>query len=90
MSKLTQRRKIASKVYNEDSLRTLSVNHRPSEIANIMGVDLRKVHRAMRNYGIIDTREPVESIKLRIKDTEKGRRLAKALGLEVGVEYPRT
>lgn len=90
MKKLTQRRKTVSQIHNEDKLKALSESHKPSEIATIMGVDPRKVHRAMRNYGILDTQEPTESIKLRIKDTEKGRRLAEALGLEVGVDYPRT
>lgn len=75
-------------VYNEDVLRDLYEHNTPAQISKILKIDPRKTHRALRNAGFISTTEPLESIRMRIKDTEKGRKLAKALRLEVNKVYP--
>lgn len=71
-----------------DLLRELSKDMSPKEISTYLALDPRVVHRLMRNANLLQTPEPDESIKLRIKDTPTGRKLAAALGLKVGVIYP--
>jgi len=75
-------------IYDKDKLAKIYKGGNSALVSKTFHVDPRKACRALRNNGLLNSPEPEDSIKMRIKDTELGRELAKRLGLKVGVIYP--
>ena len=79
---------VYTSLYDETKLKEMLAVYTVGEISRKLGVDPRSVRRAMRQFGIDKTPVPPGQLYFKIKDTERGRKLADALGLKVGVKYP--